>query len=82
MRWEAAVRSQERATPDPELQALQEEWAPAWKIWRARRSTDPPEVYEGEFVATRLDHEAGSDRTIMQPTAAELDAVLRQQAQE
>jgi hypothetical protein len=81
MRWEAAVRSEERAIPDPELQALQEEWSPAWKIWRARRSSDPPGVFAGDFVATRLDDEAGSDRTVMQATAAELDAMLRRQAQ-
>jgi hypothetical protein len=68
-------------TPDPELAALREEWAPAWSIWRARRSDDPPGVFAGEFVATRLDDAAGSDRTVMQPSAVELDAVLRRQAQ-
>lgn len=67
------------ASADPELEALQEEWAPAWMIWRARRSDDPPGARTGEFVATRLQDEAGAERTVMRATAAELDAVLRQQ---
>jgi hypothetical protein len=67
------------ASRDPELRALQDRWTPAWKVWRARRSLDPPGVYDGEFVATRMDEKAGPDRTIMCPTSEELDAALREQ---
>lgn len=69
----------ESPTPDPELQALRKTWAPAWCIWRARRDTDPPDVHAGDFVATRVDEDAGPHRTVMGGTAAELDAALREQ---
>lgn len=79
MRLEAAVDTQEQVMPDPELEALREEWSPQWSIWRARRIDDPPGTFSGELVATRLQDTAGADRTVMRPTAAELDAALRQQ---
>lgn len=70
----------QQTSVDPELEALQEEWSPDWKIWRARRGDDRPgELPTGSFLAT-LDHdEWGVDRTIMQPTAKDLDAALRLQ---
>jgi hypothetical protein len=70
-----AMADTRQTSPDPELAALREEWAPTWTIWRARRDDDEP----GEFLATRAEHEKGADRTIMQPTAALLDAALRLQ---
>jgi hypothetical protein len=67
------------ASPDPDLLALQQAWSPSWRIWRARRSMDPPGVFEGDFMATRMHDDAGPDRTVMCSTAAELDAALREQ---
>jgi hypothetical protein len=74
-----AVADVRETSRDLELVALQEEWAPGWSIWRARRRGDPPGVGTGEFVAARAGDEAGAERTVMRPTAAELDAVLRWQ---
>lgn len=67
------------AEVDAELAELQEAWAPAWSIWRARRSTDPPELRRGEFVASRMDDSAGCWPTVMCPTAAQMNAALREQ---
>lgn len=64
---------------DPQLQALQEKWAPEWNIWRARRTGDPPGVATGEYVATRMQRTAGRDPTIMLPTAQEMDKALHRQ---
>jgi hypothetical protein len=66
-------------SPDPELRALQKAWAPAWSIWRARRTLDPPGIHDGDFIASRMDDEAGPYRTVMCSTADELDAALREQ---
>lgn len=65
--------------PDPELRKLQQAWSPAWSVWRARRPEDPPGVRSGSFLATRMRKDAGRDPTVMQPTAAELDAELEAQ---
>jgi hypothetical protein len=73
------MRNPRPASPDPELTHLQEVWSAAWAIWRARRSCDPPGVHNGDFVATRIDEEAGPDRTVMAATAEEMDQALRRQ---
>jgi hypothetical protein len=66
-------------TSDPELRALQEAWAPAWHVWRARRTSDPPGIRRGDFVASRMDDAAGPHPTVMQPTAGQMDTALREQ---
>lgn len=64
---------------DPELRALRKAWASQWAIWRARRDGDPPGAPTGSFMATRLDEDAGPDRTLMCASAERLDAALREQ---
>jgi hypothetical protein len=73
------MHTEETQSADPALLTLQEAWSPFWRIWRARRTLDPPGIYDGDFVATRMDDEAGPDRTVMTATAEEMEAALRHQ---
>lgn len=64
------------ASPDPELRKLQQMWAPAWSVWRARRPEDLPDAPTGSFMATRPARGRELGRTLMEPTAERLDAAL------
>ena len=64
---------------DPELTALQERWSPAWKIWRARKSLDPPAVPEGSYCASRMDDSAGITPFLMSKTPKALHIALEAQ---
>jgi hypothetical protein len=61
---------------DSELTLLRDKWAPGWIVWRARRLDGER---TGDFVASRMDHSAGIDPTVIEPTAAGLDAALIRQ---
>lgn len=63
---------------DSELALLREKWEPAWRVWRARRLDGRR---TGDYVASRMEDAAGVDPTIIEPTAAGLDAALTEQAE-
>ena len=64
--------------PDTALDALQEKWAGKWKIWRSRRGFRP-DVRDGDFYASLMDHNAGVYPTVARKTPAELDEALHDQ---
>lgn len=54
---------------------------PGWKIWRARRSSDPEGQRTGDFYASLIDQDAGVDPTVAASTPEGLDDALRAQAE-
>ncbi|GAB3990666.1 hypothetical protein GCM10029978_119360 [Actinoallomurus acanthiterrae] len=66
---------------DTELIDMREKWSGAWRIWRARRAGDVGDERSGEYVASRMEPDAGVDQTVMNPSLADLDALLEAQAE-
>lgn len=66
---------------DAELINMREKWSGAWRIWRARRSEDVGDERSGDYVASRMDPDAGVDRTVMDPSLTRLDVLLEVQAE-
>jgi hypothetical protein len=64
-----------------ELINMREKWSGAWRIWRARRTGDVADERSGDYVASRMDPNAGADRTVMDPSLTALDVLLQVQAQ-
>lgn len=67
------------ADDDAAIDDLQARWAGRWIIWRGRRIGDLGEHRTGDFVASRIDSDAGIDPTVIRSTAHLLDKALRQQ---
>lgn len=66
---------------DAELINMREKWSGAWRIWRARRAGDVCDERSGDYVASRMDPDAGVDRTVMDPSLTALDMLLQVQAE-
>jgi hypothetical protein len=66
---------------DAELINMREKWSGAWRIWRARRVRDVGEERSGDYVASRMDPDAGADRTVMDRSLTALDVLLQIQAE-
>jgi hypothetical protein len=66
---------------DVELINMREKWSGAWHIWRARRAGDVGDERSGDYVASRMDPDAGADRTVMDPSLTGLDVLLTVQAE-
>jgi hypothetical protein len=66
------------ASPDPELIRLQEAWSPEWLVWRSRDSAGEP----NGWCATRHGEGRVFSMTLMEPTADQLEAALREQSED
>lgn len=66
---------------DAELINMREKWSGAWRIWRARRVGDVGDERSGDYVASRMDPDAGVDRTVMDASLTRLDVLLKVQAE-
>lgn len=63
-------------SPDDEqlLAEMQTRW-PNWRLWRSRRADIPH-----DWMATRLNPNAGPTPTLMEPTPHDLEKALKDQA--
>ncbi|MEV5751713.1 hypothetical protein AB0L00_28165 [Actinoallomurus sp. NPDC052308] len=66
---------------DAELINMREKWSGGWRIWRARRAGDVGEERSGEYVASRMEADAGVDQTVVNASLARLDVLLGAQAE-
>jgi hypothetical protein len=66
---------------DTELINMREKWSGAWRIWRARRVGDVGDERSGDYVASRLDPDAGAYPTVMDRSLTALDVLLQVQAE-
>jgi hypothetical protein len=61
----------------PKLARLQEAWSPEWSVWRSRNSAGEL----NQWCATRRGRGIELGMTLMEPTADQLEAALREQGE-